>query len=103
MCSDMSEGKTKPDRQLALPADAVGEDDDAAPLALQRRLRGTAGQPPKQQRDYWSCKAAVAQICGGWDSWKNRGSCMGCALGDLPSSGFGSPETVLGTKKYLLL
>ena len=50
MCSDMSEGKTKPDRQLALPADAVGEDDDAAPLALQRRLRGTGPRHAKQYR-----------------------------------------------------
>ena len=81
MCDDMSKGiKPPPTSRLALP---VPDDvDDAAAAAVMKSGGGPNGPFP-QGPNYWACRAAVAQTCGGWDSWENPGSCHGCAMGNL--------------------
>ena len=46
-------------------------------------LVGSGFGPWPPYPGYWQCKSAVAQTCGGWDSWKNKGNCFGCARGNM--------------------
>ena len=72
MCNNMANGKS-PQRMIATPV-------FAAPDGDRQRLQE---HPSSSQQNYWSCKAAVAQLCGGWQSWKNEQGCLDCALGNL--------------------
>ena len=59
-------------------ATTVPDDDDTG-----KALVGSGFGPWPPYPGYWQCKSAVAQTCGGWDSWKNKGNCFGCARGNM--------------------
>jgi hypothetical protein len=98
MCNNMANGgggggKQSLPSHLMLPppgtaASAAVDGNDGDGGDSQGSLVGVQSNAPPRKQDYWSCKAAVAQVCGGWDSWKNPGSCLGCALGSLNPSNY---------------
>jgi len=83
MCNSMSGHQKKGPKIVAGDlgrrlATTVPDDDDTG-----KALVGSGFGPWPPYPGYWQCKSAVAQTCGGWDSWKNKGNCFGCARGNM--------------------